>query len=107
MPSATFALILQAMEERKNVVAMYHGFERHMSPHTLGHKNGREKALLYQFAGGSSSGLGAPGSPDNWRCLFVDQLSAARIEGGDWRTAIGGHSRPQTCVGEIVLEIFG
>ena len=29
-----------------------------------------------------------------------------RIEEGEWHTAIGGHSRPQTWVDEVVKEIL-
>jgi len=105
MPSHSFESIRQAMAGRKVVIATYDGFTRRMCPHTLGYKNGREKALLYQFAGGSKSGLGPAGSPENWRCVFIDRLSDVQIEDGEWHTAIGGHSRPQTCVDQIVEEI--
>ena len=103
--TATFDLIRQAMNERLIVAATYDGFVRHLCPHTLGYKNGKEKALLYQFAGGSKSGLGPEGSPQNWRCVFVSELSGVRLQNGDRHTAIGGHSRRQTCVDNIVLEV--
>ena len=105
MPSMNFELIHQAMQSRKIVLATYNGYERAMCPHTLGYKNGREKALFYQFAGDSKSGLGEIGSPENWRCLFVEQLSDVRIEEGEWHTSSGGHMRPQPCVDDVVAEV--
>lgn len=108
MTSAVFQLIERAMRERKIVLATYDGHPREMCPHTLGHKHGREKALFYQFGGSSRSGALAPdGSPANWRCAFLDQLQDVSLLDGPWHTAIGGHSRPQTCVDDITLEVFG
>ena len=62
-----------------------------------------KKALFYQFAGQSSSGLEPDGSPENWRCVFVEQLQNVQITDAEWHTA-PNHSRPQTCVDEIVAE---
>jgi hypothetical protein len=99
-----YSLIRQAIIDRDVVVATYHGYVREMCPHVVGTKNGRAQALLYQFAGGSSSGLGPDGSPDNWRCLFIDELSGVTTNKGPWHTA-PNHSRPQTCVGQIDIEV--
>jgi hypothetical protein len=98
-------LILEAMQKRLVVVATYHGHRRYMSPHALGLKNGRQKALLYQFAGGSDSGLDPDGSPANWRCVFLDAMTNVALEEGAWHTAISGHSRKQTCVDQVEFEI--
>ena len=102
--SPTFLLLRKAIEEKKQVVADYNGHRREMCPHTLGWKRGREKALFYQFGGSSKSGLEPIGSPNNWRCVFVDNISNVQIQAGPWFTA-SNHSRPQTCIDEIDREI--
>jgi hypothetical protein len=74
-----------------------------MCPHVIGKKNGRAQALLYQFAGGSSSGLQPNSSPANWRCLRVDELSDVSIKksAGEWHTASNYSAAAQKCVDEI------
>jgi hypothetical protein len=76
-----------------------------MCPHVLGvNKYGRPQALFYQFAGESSSGLAPMGSGENWRCLPIEGLTAVSVQHGDWFTA-PNHSRPQTCVDRIDVEV--
>lgn len=65
---------------------------------------GRHKALLYQFAGTSSSGLGPVGSPDNWRCVFLTNLSDVEVRDGPWYTC-QRHSERSTCIDAIDLEV--
>jgi hypothetical protein len=97
------ALIREAIHSKYIIVASYHGYVREMCPHVIGKKNGRTQALLYQFAGGSSSGLQPDGSPANWRCLRVDDLSDVSIKKslGVWHTASNYSAAAQKCVGEI------
>lgn len=103
--SQNYLLIRQAVLEKVSVEAMYQGHKRLMSPHVLGRKNGREQALFYQFGGTSSSGLAAAGSPNNWRCIPVGLLTELRVlDAGEWATG-PNHSRPQTCVSEIDVEV--
>ena len=99
-----YDLIREAILEHYQVLAMYGGHYREMCPHTLGTKRGRRHALLYQFGGTSSSGLGPPGSRNNWRCLDVNDLSEVRTQTGGWHTA-PNHSRPQSCVDHIDVEV--
>jgi len=102
----TYEIIKDAIQNKEIVVAWYDGYERIMCPHTLGTKKGRPQALFYQFAGNSKSGLSPDGSPNNWRCLFLDQLTNVRSEDakGQWHTA-PNHSRPQTCVDVTDVEV--
>ena len=74
-----------------------------MSPHTIGTKNGREKVLLIQYAGHSNKGL-SPRMEDNWRCLFVSELSDVSINQDTFVTA-SNHSTSQRCIDEIDAEI--
>ena len=106
-PTDTYNLIRRAIERKQQVIAGYRGYYREMCPHSLGvNKRGERQALFYQFAGQSGSELGPPGSPDNWRCLRIDELSNVSVRNGDWHTA-PAHTRPQTCVYQrLDLEIL-
>ena len=100
------AMIREAILNRDVVVASYHGYVREMCPQVIGKKNGRAQALLYQFAGGSSSGLQLDGSPANWRCLRVDELSDVSIKkSAGWHTASNYSAAAQHCVDEIELKV--
>ena len=99
--SDAYELIAKAILEKKAISATYQNRYRELCPHTLGYKNDKEHALMYQFGGGSKSGLSPGGSGDNWRCIFVDQLSNVELlEGEKWHTA-PNHSRPQSCVDDV------
>jgi hypothetical protein len=102
--SAEFDQICGAIRKRQQVTATYKGYHREMCPHVAGYKKGREKALLYQFGGESSSGLGPAGDAGNWRCVFVEDLTNVQVRDAAWHTA-SNHSRSQTCVDEIVAEV--
>jgi len=100
-----YQMIRQAIIGKDIVVATYHGYVRETCPHIIGTKNGRQQVLLYQFAGGSASKLGPEGSPSNWRCVRIDELSAVFIKksAGEWHTA-SNYSRPQTCIDQIDVQ---
>jgi hypothetical protein len=105
MPSATYELVHAAITGKKCVKANYNGYERLMSPHTLGYsKSGAEQALFYQYAGGSSKGLSPDGDPKNWRCIPLSGLTGASLIDGAWHSA-PNHSIPQTCVPDVRLEV--
>ncbi len=105
MPSGTYAIIRQAIVDQKPVSAMYRNYVRELCPHVLGTKNGREQALFYQFGGRSSSGLDPDGSGQNWRCMVIGLLSDVELMANEgWHTA-PNHSRPQSCVDEIDVEV--
>ena len=99
--SREYNALREAILARQQVACTYHGYNREICPHVLGLKNGREKVLTYQFGGGSSSHLPPDGE---WRCMFVDEISDVSTQKGPWHTGTG-HSRPQTCVDDIDVEI--
>lgn len=101
-----YEILRDAIANKKIVTATYRGKVRVMCPHTLGTKRGRQQALFYQFAGESNTGLGPDGDPENWRCMFLDEMSnlSSREAKGEWHTA-PNHSRPQTCVDQIDVEV--
>ena len=101
-----YGLIRQAILEKDIVAVSYRGSIREMCPHVLGKKKGSSYALLYQFAGESATGLKSDGSPDNWRCLRIDEIShvASRKADGEWHSA-SNYSSMQSCVDEIDVKV--
>ena len=73
-------------------------------PHRLGHNSkGERRVLCYQYGGESESGLGPPGSPSNWRCIALEELSKVKLLRGPWRTA-PNHFRPAHCVIDVDID---
>jgi hypothetical protein len=99
--SDSYELIRCAIAEKKQVVAIYGGYEREMCPHAIGIKNGRAQAIFLQFAGGSRKGVPPEGA---WRCLAIEALSNVSVRDGAWHTA-SNHSQPNTCIDEVDLEV--
>jgi len=108
MPT-TYDLLRRAILEKKQVLATYDSLPREMCPHVLGLKEGRQQCLFYQFAGGSNRGIVPITDPlayQNWRCMEVAKLSDLQLRDGEWYS-ISRHTRPQTCVDVIDVEVAG
>lgn len=108
MPTA-FELLREAIQNRKQVIAYYQGKRREMCPHVLGYKDGRERCLFYQFAGESSKGIFPTQDPrarQNWRCLFLDEISNIELRDGQWHS-ISWHSKRQTCIDRVEIQVAG
>jgi predicted DNA-binding transcriptional regulator YafY len=101
MPSATYRLFARAMRSRQQVTCSYHGFERELCPIMLGHAQDRERALAWQFAGGSGSGLPRSGA---WKCLSLDKVADVRLRDGPWHAG-ARHSQPQSCMDSVDLDV--
>lgn len=99
-----YEMVKDAILNKRIIIASYDGYRREMCPHCIGWKNGRRQALFYQFGGGSSTGLGPPGSAANWRCIPIDGLRNVSVADGPWHTS-PNHSRPNTCVDEVDVEV--
>lgn len=99
-----YDLIKSAILNRQQIFAVYKGFSREMCPHTLGWKNSKQQCLFYQFGGNSSSGVIILGADKNWRCIPIDLLENVTIHDGEWHTSVN-HSRRQTCVDQIDVEV--
>jgi len=100
-----FSLIEKAIRGRLQIVATYKGHQRQMCPHVLGWKDGRLQCLFYQFAGWSRTGLAGFGSPENWRCIPVDDLQSATAVRGPWHTAANYSQMEQCCVDKVVVSV--
>ena len=101
MPSAIYELFAQAMADRKQVICTYDGHRRELCPIVLGHSQGEEKALTFQFGGGSSKGLPRGGQ---WRCLFLAKVGEAGLRDGPWHSG-DSHTQPQGCVEIVDLDV--
>jgi hypothetical protein len=95
--SPTYQLFAQAIIERKQIVCLYERHPRELCPVILGHSQGQEKALTYQFAGSSNSGL-PPGG--EWRCLWLAKIKDPVLRDGPWHS-----SASQGCVEIVDLDI--
>jgi hypothetical protein len=104
MSTTNYITIKNAIVNKHQVVATYQGHVREMCPHVIGLKNGREQAFFYQFGGTSRSGQIVPGSPSNWRCIPVDDLSDLTTRPGSWHSC-NNHSTKQTCVDDVDVEV--
>ena len=99
--SKMYTLFEQAMQTRKQIVCTYQGYRRELCPIILGHSQGQEKALTYQFGGKSRSGLPDGGE---WRCLFLSGVSDIQLRDGPW-ISDSRHTQPSTCVEEVDLDV--
>jgi hypothetical protein len=89
------------MSERKQVLCVYDGYPRELCPIILGHSQGQEKALTYQFGGESKTGLPRGGQ---WRCLWLSKVDKAELRDGAWYSG-GNHNQPQGCVEIVDLDV--
>jgi hypothetical protein len=103
--STLFDVIWDAIVNKRQILARYHGHPRTLCPHILGYKDGKEHCLFYQCGGTSRSGLGSRGSADNWRCMDLDELDDVSARDGTWYTAFAAKEKPQTCVDQIVIAV--
>ena len=72
-----------------------------LCPVILGHSQGREKALTYQFGGESEKGLPAEGQ---WRCLWLSEVGDILLRNGPWHAG-DRHKQPQGCVEIVDLDV--
>ncbi|MBV9016714.1 MAG: nucleotidyltransferase substrate binding protein [Alphaproteobacteria bacterium] len=100
-PSQAYQFFGRAIIEKKQIVCMYDGYRRELCPIMLGHSQGEEKSLTYQFGGESRSGLPRDGE---WRCLFLSNVSDVQLRSGRWHTG-DNHTRPSRCVEIVDLDV--
>ena len=100
-PSSVYKLFEQAMISRKQIRCTYNGRSRELCPVILGHSQGQEKALTYQFGGQSEKGL-PPGG--QWRCLWLSKVSNVRLRDGPLYAG-DRHDQPQGCVEIVDLDV--
>jgi len=99
--SKTYALFEETMRTRKQVICTYEGHRRELCPIILGHTQGEEKALTFQFGGKSSHGLPRKGA---WRCLWLAKVSEVELRDGPWFSG-DSHTQPSRCVDVVDLDV--
>ncbi|HYI31308.1 MAG TPA: PIN domain-containing protein [Bradyrhizobium sp.] len=99
--SETFRAFHRAIIDRKQITCRYNGAYREICPHILGHTDGVEKALVYQFAGDSTTALPPRGE---WRCLLLSEVRDLKIREGRWHSG-SRHRRTQKCVADVYVDV--
>jgi predicted nucleic acid-binding protein len=99
--SAAFRLFHQAILQRKQVSCDYNGHRREICPHVLGHKDGEEKLLAFQFGGKTRSTLPRDGE---WRCFNLKDVRDVDLREGPWRSG-SRHLSRQQCVDEVYIDV--
>ena len=102
MTSETYRLFAHAMAERQQILCDYDGRHRELCPIILGHTDGKEVALTYQFAGESNSRPLPPGG--DWRCVYLSRVANIRLRRGPWHSG-DSHKQFSTCVKEVDLDV--
>ncbi len=93
-------MIRKAVVERNSLSASYKGHLRVFSPFVLGTKAGDPHVLGYQFDGTSVKPLTPEGSPENWRCLRVAELTKIKLLPGIWHDVPKGRGH-QHCIDQV------
>ncbi len=99
--SRIYDLFSEAMLLQRQILCVYDGCVRELCPIILGHSQGHETALTYQFGDQSRSGLPRGGQ---WRCLWLDKVSDVQLRNGPWHAG-KAHVQPQGCVEIIDLDV--
>ncbi len=101
-----WAVIEQALLERRPVQARYHGHHRLLCPHALGWHRGRPKVLAYQGDGTTSQGTLTVDPRQRWRSMFVDEIQDAVITDEPWQTA-DNYSSATAGISDLHLDVSG
>jgi hypothetical protein len=105
MATENYRLIRQAIHNRTQVMATYGGHTREFCPHVLGLKQGVEHVFVYQFGGSSESGLGPPGSVENWRRMSIAALSDLVLVTGSWHSGDHPGKGRESCIDEVDVYV--
>jgi hypothetical protein len=63
------SILREAIEKKQLLQFTFKGFQRIAEPHAYGIKNNKRMLLVYQIAGGTSSG-----SVPDWRLIPIDEI---------------------------------
>jgi hypothetical protein len=103
LPSA-WAILAQAIAQRRPVRARYHDHERLLCPHALGWKHGQAKVLAFQAEGATNHGPLPLDPRQRWRSLFVDDIDTPTITDEQWSTA-PNYCLPTSAIDTIAFAI--
>jgi hypothetical protein len=100
-----WAVLQQALTEKRPVALRYHGHDRILCPHAIGWKNGRLRVLSYQVAGTTTTRPSPDEPTQRWRCMFLDEIEAPVITDGRWESAPNYSPSNANGIDELVLAI--
>jgi hypothetical protein len=101
MPSKNYEIIWRAMHDRKQISCTFKGRYREVCPIVLGYSaTGRERVLVYQVGGETSSGSVLPG----WRSFYLDEVHDPALRRGRWREG-NSHQRPQSHIHFVDADV--
>ena len=101
---AAWAVLEQALLQRRPVAVRYQGRDRVLCPHVLGYKNGRRRVLAYQAGGATSQGRLPDNPRQRWRSLLVDEIEDPRLVDGPWESA-DNYSTSTNGIDEVAIAI--
>jgi uncharacterized protein len=99
--SEAYKLFREAILGEKQVTCSYRKHYRELCPHVLGHRDGQEVVLAFQFGGHSERGLPQGGQ---WRCLYLAEVSEVQMRTGPWYTG-PYHRSTQSCVESVDIDV--
>lgn len=97
MPSMEYRLFAWAIENQAPLVCRYNGLERHFYPIILGHSDGEEAALVWQYGGQTSGGKLRKAA---WKCFRLNNVENPEIGSGQWQAG-ASHQQAQSCVKQV------
>jgi hypothetical protein len=95
-----YGRIRNAVLKKASLTAWYKGHRRVFSPFVLGTKAGDPHVLGYQFDGTSEKPLRPEGSPENWRCFRLAELTKVKALPGIWHAVQKGKGF-QHCIDRV------
>ena len=98
MLTHAYATFRSALLQRKMVTGFYQGRYRDLCPHVIGHTDGLEKALVFQFAGDAAHGPDASGE---WCCVAVGDVQDTQIRPARWHAGGRADIQEQTGVRNV------
>jgi predicted DNA-binding transcriptional regulator YafY len=99
--SPIFRLFHRAILERQQVTLSYKGQYREVCPYILGHKDGSETVLVFQFGGDSRRSGAVRGE---WRCFYLSEVHDAQVRDGPWH-GDAAHRTTQSCVDDVYIDV--
>jgi len=82
-----WAVLEQAIAQRRSVSACYHAGQHTVCPHALGWKAGRAKILVCQSEPTTTREAIAVDPRQQWRSMFVDEIEDPVITDDPWHSA--------------------
>lgn len=95
-------LVEAAIQQGKNIQALYDGHLRQLTPVAVGTKRGEPQGLFVQFGGTSKTGA-VPG----WRCLKLSELTDVASTPGPHHFLEVKGGRRSSCLDRVDVSVSG